>query len=95
MKQTAVEWLADQLIKRGYFEKNKELSFTSLDHLIHEAKEMEKQQINPEVLVDELFNFQTYLREQEYIDDHSWEYEKEAKYYVYVDSREKKENESA
>jgi hypothetical protein len=95
MKQTAVDWLVDQLIKQGYFEKDKHFSITNLDHLVHQAKEMEKQQINPEVLVDELLNFQIYLNEQEYIDYHSWEYEKEAKYYVYVDSKEKKQNESS
>ena len=45
MKQTAVEWLVDQMFKRGYFEKDKPLTFTNLDHLVFEAKEMEKQMV--------------------------------------------------
>ena len=43
-KQTAVEWLIDQMFKQGYFDGNKPLSITNLDHLQHQAKEMEKQQ---------------------------------------------------
>lgn len=44
-KQSAVEWLIDQLFKQGYFDGNKPLSITSLDHLQHQAKAMEKEQI--------------------------------------------------
>ena len=44
--KTAVEWLVDQMINQGYFNKNKPLTFTNLDHLQHQAKEMEKQQLN-------------------------------------------------
>jgi hypothetical protein len=44
-KQTAVEWLIDQMFKQGYFDGNKPLSITNLDHLQHEAKQMEKEQI--------------------------------------------------
>lgn len=44
-KQTAVEWLVDQMFKQGYFDGNKPLSITNLDHLQHQAKEKEKQQI--------------------------------------------------
>ena len=44
-KQTAVEWIVDQMFKQGYFDGNKPLSITNLDHLQHQAKEMEKQQI--------------------------------------------------
>ena len=43
MKQTAVEWLIDQMFKQGYFDGNKPLTFTNLDHLQQQAKEMEKQ----------------------------------------------------
>jgi len=39
---TAVEWLIDQMFKQGYFDGNKPLTFTNLDHLQQEAKEMEK-----------------------------------------------------
>ena len=42
---TAVEWLIDQMFKQGYFDGNKPLSITNLDHLQQQAKEMEKQQI--------------------------------------------------
>jgi len=45
MKQTAVEWLIDQMFKQGYFDGNKPLTYTNLDHLQQQAKEMEKEQI--------------------------------------------------
>ena len=45
MNQTAVEWLIEQMFKQGYFDGNKPLSITNLDHLQHQAKEMEKKQI--------------------------------------------------
>lgn len=44
-KQTAVEWLVDQMFKQGYFDGNKPLSITNLDHLQHQAKEIEREQI--------------------------------------------------
>ena len=44
MKQTAVEWLVEQMFKQGYFDGNKPLTFTNLDHLQQQAKEIEKQQ---------------------------------------------------
>tara|TARA_R110000823_G_scaffold150871_2_gene281624 strand:+ start:133 stop:348 length:216 start_codon:yes stop_codon:yes gene_type:complete len=45
MKQTAVEWLVEQMFKQGYFDSNKPLTFTNLDHLQQQAKAMEKEQI--------------------------------------------------
>jgi len=45
MTQTAVEWLVEQMFKQGYFDGNKPLTFTNLDHLQQQAKEMEKEQI--------------------------------------------------
>lgn len=39
---TAVDWIVDQMFKQGYFDGNKPLSITNLDHLQHQAKEMEK-----------------------------------------------------
>lgn len=45
MKQTAVEWLVEEMLKQGYFDANKPLTFTNLDHLQQQAKEMEKEQI--------------------------------------------------
>ena len=42
--QTAVEWLIEQMLKQGYFDGSKPLSFTTLDHLQQQAFEMEKQQ---------------------------------------------------
>jgi hypothetical protein len=44
-KQTAVEWLIDQMFKQGYFDGNKPLTFTNLDHLQQQAKEMEKERM--------------------------------------------------
>ncbi len=43
--KTAVEWLIDEMLKQGYFDANKQLTFTNLDHLQHQAKEMEKEQM--------------------------------------------------
>lgn len=45
MKQTAVEWLVDEMIQRKFFEKETELSYTTLEHLTNQAKEMEKEQM--------------------------------------------------
>ena len=45
MKQTAVEWLVDEMIQRKFFEKETELSYTTLEHLTNQAKAMEKQNI--------------------------------------------------
>jgi hypothetical protein len=42
---TAIEWLIEQMFKQGYFDGNKPLTYTNLDHLQQQAKEMEKQQI--------------------------------------------------
>ena len=44
-QQTAVEWLTDEMIKRDFFNKDKNLSFTTFEHLVNEAKKMEKEQI--------------------------------------------------
>ncbi len=44
-KQTAVEWLVDEMIQRKFFEKETELSYTTLEHLTNQAKEMEKRQL--------------------------------------------------
>ena len=44
-KQTAVDWLVDQMFKQGYFDGNKPLSITNLDHLQHQAKAMEREQL--------------------------------------------------
>jgi hypothetical protein len=49
MKQTAVEWLVEQMIERKFFDKNTPLSFTTLEHLANKAKEMEKEQIKDAV----------------------------------------------
>lgn len=45
MKQTAVEWLVEEMINKGFFDANKQLTFTNLDHLQNQAKEMEKEQM--------------------------------------------------
>ena len=42
---TSIEWLVDQMFKQGYFDGNKPLTFTNLDHLQQQAKEMHKQEI--------------------------------------------------
>ena len=44
-KQSAVDWLVDQMFKQGYFDGNKPLSITNLDHLQHQANEIEKKRI--------------------------------------------------
>ena len=44
MKQSAVYWLVNEMIQRKFFEKETELSYTTLEHLTNQAQEMEKQQ---------------------------------------------------
>jgi len=39
--KSAVDWLVEQMLEQGYFEKDKPFSFTNLDHLVHQAKELE------------------------------------------------------
>jgi uncharacterized protein YdiU (UPF0061 family) len=48
---TSIEWLVDQMFRQGYFDGNKPLSFTDLDHLQHQAKEMYNQEM--EKVVDD------------------------------------------
>ena len=45
MKKTAVEWLVEQMIERNFFSKDTPLSYTTLEHLTNQAKQMEKEQI--------------------------------------------------
>lgn len=45
MKQTAVSWLAQQLVDRKLFESSAPLTHDTLEHLVDEAKQMEKRQI--------------------------------------------------
>jgi len=42
---TSIEWLIDQMFRQGYFDGNKPLSITNLDHLQQQAVEMHKQDI--------------------------------------------------
>ena len=42
---TSIEWLIEEMFKQGYFDGNKPLTFTNLDHLQQQAKEMHKQEI--------------------------------------------------
>jgi hypothetical protein len=42
---TSIEWLIDQMVRQGYFDGNKPLSITNLDHLQQQAVEMHKEEI--------------------------------------------------
>ena len=42
---TSIEWLIDQMFRQGYFDGNKPLSITNLDHLQQQAVEMHKAEI--------------------------------------------------
>ena len=53
---TSIEWLIDQMFKQGYFDGNKPLTFTNLDHLQQQAKEMHKQEIIDAVGVGSQFD---------------------------------------
>jgi len=44
MKQTAVEWLVEEMFKQGYLN-DKQLTVTNIEHFVEQAKEMEKEQI--------------------------------------------------
>lgn len=61
---TAVEWLVGQMLKQGYFDVDKPLTFTNLDHLQQQAKEMEKQQGYSEEEVEAIWKFALYSAEQ-------------------------------
>jgi len=70
MKQTAVEWLIEQMFKQGYFDGNKPLTYTNLDHLQQQAKAMEKEQIadafnNGENKSAELYYNETYKEDKQ------------------------------
>lgn len=45
MEQTAVEWLVEKMIERKFFAKDLPLSYTTLEHLTNQAKQIEKNQI--------------------------------------------------
>ena len=42
---TSIEWLIDKMFRQGYFDGNKPLSITNLDHLQQQAVEMHKEEI--------------------------------------------------
>jgi len=42
---TSIEWLVEQMFRQGYFDGNKPLSITNLDHLQQQAVEMHKAEI--------------------------------------------------
>lgn len=70
-KQTAVDWLIEQMIIQDYFNSNKPLTYTNLDHLVHQAKAKEKEQI-----MDAYGDEQSHLQ-----DDGSWEIKTSEQYY--------------
>lgn len=39
--ESPIDWLIDQMFKQGYFDGNKPLTFTNLDHLQQQAKQKE------------------------------------------------------
>ena len=57
MEKTPVEWLVEQMIERKYFAKDVPLSYTTLEHLVNPAKQMEKDR---ETRIKEL---ETFLQE--------------------------------
>tara|TARA_R110000868_G_scaffold247511_3_gene503881 strand:+ start:1497 stop:1889 length:393 start_codon:yes stop_codon:yes gene_type:complete len=44
-KMTAVEWLVEEMINKKFFSSDTPLSFTTLEHLTNQAKQMEREQI--------------------------------------------------
>jgi hypothetical protein len=71
MKQTAVEWLAQEINRRGPKENNPP---QWLKELYDQAKEIEKQQqgYSEEEVIHLLFAFKKYLGFQEEIDSEEW-----------------------
>ena len=53
-KQTAVEWLVEQMIERKFFAKDTPLSYTTLEHLTNQALAMEKEQIIDALMTSEV-----------------------------------------
>ena len=74
-QQTAVEWLFKHIegirIIDGY-------EFIKLQEAFEQAKQMEKEQIKEEII-----GFQIYLNDEGYIENHNWDFEKEAIVYLY------------
>ena len=64
-QQTAVEWLIEQMLKQNYFDSNKPLTYTNLNHLEHQAKEMEKEQIIKAHNVGSMWGFEDVLEQGE------------------------------
>jgi hypothetical protein len=68
-KQSSIEWLIEQMFKQGYFDGNKPLTYTNLDHLQEQAKAMHKDEI-----MDAWYN--GFEENRPYV-DHSEDYYKE------------------
>jgi hypothetical protein len=69
---TSIEWLIEEMLSKGYFDGNKPLTFTNLDHLQQQAKEMHKQEI-----IDARDNMQKYCIElANKINPHLFEFNK-------------------
>jgi len=67
---TSIEWLIDQMFTQGYFDGNKPLSFTNLDHLQQQAKEMHKQEMG-EMYLKGIENYDpTFKRKDETLKDY-------------------------
>jgi uncharacterized protein YvpB len=69
-KQTAVRWLVEQMLNQGYFNCNKPLTFTNLDHLQHQAMQIEREQITDawnsfgeSIMTEEFDNAEQYYNE--------------------------------
>jgi hypothetical protein len=67
-QQTAVEWLVSQQKHNKLFD----------IEIIEQAKQMEKEQIKEEII-----GFQIYLNDEGYVENHNWDFEKEAIVYLY------------
>jgi uncharacterized protein YvpB len=68
--KTALQWLVEQMINQGYFDCNKPLTFTNLDHLQHQAMQMEREQImdawnscGESIMTEEFDNAEQYYNE--------------------------------
>jgi hypothetical protein len=71
-KQTAIEWLIEQLIPKDQHE--------GIMDIIKQAKEMEHEEAENK-LVDELIGFQIFLKDLGFITDVDWGWEDAAKQY--------------
>lgn len=77
-KQTPAEWLEETIKQMIYNGADLGEDEPALMEQIKKAKEREKEYVK-----EELISFQIYLNDEGYINDYDWDFEKEAKVFLF------------